>query len=143
MSKKQSVRKESPQLVSVERRSNIKSPSERARIAAATVAQQQRDERTRKEALAIMAAHEPRPAPHVRDDLAAARQRALDAPMATRCNLDPNWPHSTEEERDALRRTNDKLRADLDRARAAVTAASIVMGICCIAIALWLGGELQ
>lgn len=123
MSKKQSVRKESPKLVSIERRSDIKSPSERARIAAATAAQQQRDERARREALAIMEANEPQPAPHVRDDLAAARQRPVDAPMATRID--------------------DQRQVKLASGRAAVTAASIVMVIGCIVIALWLGGELQ
>ena len=116
MSKKQSARKESPKLVSIERRSDIKSPSERARIAAATAAQQQRDERTRREALAIMEANEPQPAPHVRDDLAAGRKRPVDAPMATQID--------------------DQRQVKLASGRAAVTAASIVMVIGCIVIAL-------
>lgn len=116
-----------PNVVSITRKNGgvvvPKTPSERARIAAATVAQQQRDERTRKEALAIMGAHEPRPAPHVRDDLAAARQRPNDAPMATRIE--------------------NQTRAEMESARAAVTTASIVMGIGCIAIAIWLGSQLK
>ncbi len=53
-------------------------PSERAHIRAATVAQQQRDERIRTEALKIIA-----PAPTLREDLQQNRRREIGAPMAT------------------------------------------------------------
>ena len=52
--------------------------SERARIRAATVAQQQRDDRIRTEALKIM-----EPAPTLRDELTQQRRREIGAPMAT------------------------------------------------------------
>ncbi len=56
-------------------------PSERAHIRAATVAQQQRDERIRTEALACDEA--PAPAPTLREELNANRRREIGAPMAT------------------------------------------------------------
>ena len=52
--------------------------SERARIRAAAVAQQQRDDRIRTEALKIM-----EPAPTLRDELTQQRRREIGAPMAT------------------------------------------------------------
>ena len=52
--------------------------SERARIRAATVAQQQRDDRIRTEALKIM-----EPAPTLREELTQQRRREIGAPMAT------------------------------------------------------------
>ena len=53
--------------------------SERARIRAATVAQQQRDDRIRTEALKIIA-----PAPTLREELTQQRRRReIGAPMAT------------------------------------------------------------
>ena len=65
--------------VSVARRTATpETPSERARIRAATVAQQQRDERIRAEALKIIA-----PAPTLREDLQQNRRREIGAPMAT------------------------------------------------------------
>jgi len=65
--------------VSVARRTATpETPSERARIRAATVAQQQRDERIRTEALKIIA-----PAPTLREDLQQNRRREIGAPMAT------------------------------------------------------------
>ena len=65
--------------VSVARRSATpETPSERARIRAATVAQQQRDERIRTEALKIIA-----PAPTLREELTQQRRREIGAPMAT------------------------------------------------------------
>ena len=66
--------------VSVARRTATpETPSERARIRAATVAQQQRDERIRTEALKIIA-----PAPTLREELTQQRRREIGAPMATR-----------------------------------------------------------
>ena len=65
--------------VSVARRTATpETPSERARIRAATVAQQQRDDRIRTEALKIIA-----PAPTLREDLQQNRRREIGAPMAT------------------------------------------------------------
>ena len=65
--------------VSVARRTATpETPSERARIRAATVAQQQRDDRIRTEALKIIA-----PAPTLRDELTQQRRREIGAPMAT------------------------------------------------------------
>jgi len=65
--------------VSVARRTATpETPSERARIRAATVAQQQRDERIRTEALKIIT-----PAPTLREDLQQNRRREIGAPMAT------------------------------------------------------------
>ena len=65
--------------VSVARRTATpETPSERARIRAATVAQQQRDERIRTEALKIIA-----PAPTLREELTQQRRREIGAPMAT------------------------------------------------------------
>ena len=52
--------------------------SERARIRAATVAQQQRDDRIRTEAMKIM-----EPAPTLREELTQQRRREIGAPMAT------------------------------------------------------------
>ena len=57
-------------------------PSERARLRAATVCQDQRETRARREAHQILAAAD-RPAPTVREDLQAVRRRPWDAPMAT------------------------------------------------------------
>ena len=64
-------------------------PSERARLRAATVCQEQRDSRARREALAILEREDARrdaiahgPAPTVREELIATRARPLDAPMA-------------------------------------------------------------
>jgi len=66
--------------VSVARRSATpETPSERARIRAATVAQQQRDDRIRTEAMRAPIA----PAPTVRDELTQQRRREIGAPMAT------------------------------------------------------------
>lgn len=67
--------------------------SERQRIRAATVCQEQRDARARREAHQIVAAAE-RPAPTVREDLQAVRRRPLDAPMATPVNQLPAPPAS-------------------------------------------------
>ena len=65
--------------VSVARRTATpETPSERARIRAATVAQQQRDDRIRTEALKIIA-----PAPTLREELTQQRRREIGAPMAT------------------------------------------------------------
>ena len=65
--------------VSVARRTATpETPSERARIRAATVAQQQRDDRIRTEAMKIM-----EPAPTLRDELTQQRRREIGAPMAT------------------------------------------------------------
>jgi hypothetical protein len=65
--------------VSVARRTATpETPSERARILAATVAQQQRDDRIRTEAMKIM-----EPAPTLREDLTKNRRREIGAPMAT------------------------------------------------------------
>ena len=67
-------------------------PSERARLCAATVSQEQREIRARHEALAILEresadrdalAFAEVPAPTVHEDLQAVRRRPLDAPMAT------------------------------------------------------------
>ena len=66
-------------------------PSERARLRAATVCQDQRETRARREAQQILAAAE-RPAPTVREDLQAVRRRPWDAPMATRVNDLPQPP---------------------------------------------------
>ena len=57
-------------------------PSERARLRAATVCQDPRETRARREAHQILAAAD-RPAPTVREDLQAVRRRPWDAPMAT------------------------------------------------------------
>lgn len=64
-------------------------PSERARLRAATVCQEQREARARREALAILEREDARrdaiahgPAPTVREELIATRARPLDAPMA-------------------------------------------------------------
>lgn len=66
-------------------------PSERARLRAATLRQEQRDSRARREVLAMIEAEDARRdaiahglAPTVRDDLQAAKRRPWDAPMATR-----------------------------------------------------------
>ena len=65
--------------VSVARRTAApETPSERARIRAATVAQQQRDDRIRTEAMKIM-----EPAPTLREELTQQRRREIGAPMAT------------------------------------------------------------
>ena len=65
--------------VSVARRGSApETPSERARIRAATVAQQQRDDRIRTEAMKIM-----EPAPTLREELTQQRRREIGAPMAT------------------------------------------------------------
>ena len=65
--------------VSVARRTATpETPSERARIRAATVAQQQRDDRIRTEAMKIM-----EPAPTLREELTQQRRREIGAPMAT------------------------------------------------------------
>ena len=65
--------------VSVARRSATpETPSERARIRAATVDEQQRDERIRAEAMKIM-----EPAPTLREELTQQRRREIGAPMAT------------------------------------------------------------
>lgn len=68
---------------------NLGQPSERARLRAATVCQEQRDSRARREALAILEREDARrdaiahgPAPTVREELIATRARPLDAPMA-------------------------------------------------------------
>ena len=61
----------------------ITQPSERARLRAATVSQEQREARARREVQQIIAAAEG-PAPTVWEDLQATRRRPLDAPMATR-----------------------------------------------------------
>ena len=66
-------------------------PSERARLRAAMVSQEQRDSRARREAQQIVAAAE-RPAPTVREDLQAVRRRPIDAPMATPVNQLPQPP---------------------------------------------------
>ena len=65
--------------------------SERQRIRAATVCQEQRDSRARREAQQIMAAAE-RPAPTVREDLQAIKRRPWDAPMAIPVNQLPQEP---------------------------------------------------
>ena len=54
-------------------------PSERARIRAAAVAQQQRDDRIRTEAMRAPIS----PAPTLRDELTQQRRREIGAPMAT------------------------------------------------------------
>ena len=62
---------------------NLGQPSERARLRAATVCQEQREARARREAQQVIAAAEPaQPAPTVREELEATRTRPLDAPMA-------------------------------------------------------------
>ena len=66
-------------------------PSERARLRAATVQHEQREARARREAHQIVTAAD-RPAPTVREDLKAARQRLLDAPMATPVTQLPQPP---------------------------------------------------
>lgn len=66
-------------------------PSERARLRAATVCQDQRETRARREAQQILSAAD-RPAPTVREDLQAVRRRPWDAPMATRVNDLPQPP---------------------------------------------------
>ena len=70
---------------------NLGQPSERARLRAATVSQEQREARARREAHQIVTAAE-RPAPTVHDDLQAAKRRPWDAPMATRVNDLPQPP---------------------------------------------------
>jgi len=72
-------------------------PSERARLRAATVSQEQRDARTRREALALIEQEDARrdaiahgPARTVQEDLQAERRRPLDAPMATRIGAMPD-----------------------------------------------------
>ena len=64
---------------------------ERQRSRAATVCQEQRDARARREAQQIMAAAE-RPAPTVREDLQAIKRRPWDAPMATPVTQLPQPP---------------------------------------------------
>lgn len=71
--------------------------SERQRIRAATVCQDQRDARSRREALAILEREDARrdaiahgPAPTVREDLQAVKRRPWDAPMATRIGALPD-----------------------------------------------------
>lgn len=66
-------------------------PSERARMRAATVSQEQRDARARREALAFLEREDARrdaiahgAAPTVSEELQAVRRRPIDAPMATR-----------------------------------------------------------
>ena len=66
-------------------------PSERARLRAATVSQEQREARARREAQQILAAAD-RPAPTVREDLQAVRRRPWDAPMATPVHQMPQPP---------------------------------------------------
>ena len=66
-------------------------PSERARLRAATVSQEQREARARREAQQILAAAD-RPAPTVREDLQAVRRRPWDAPMATPVHQLPQPP---------------------------------------------------
>ena len=57
--------------------------SEKRRLRAATVCQDQREARARREAQQVIAAAEPaQPAPTVREELEATRTRPLDAPMA-------------------------------------------------------------
>lgn len=70
-------------------------PSERARLRAATVSQEQRDARARREALALIEREDARRdaqafAPTVREDLQAVRRRPIDAPMATRIGALPD-----------------------------------------------------
>lgn len=71
--------------------------SERQRLRANAVSQEQRDARARREALAILEREDARrdaiahgPAPMVREDLQAVRRRPLDAPMATRIGSMPD-----------------------------------------------------
>lgn len=84
---------ERPKLVSVERKPST--PSERARLRAATVCQEQREARARREALALLEREDARrdaiafatPAP---DEYIPPRRRPLDAPMATRIGAMPD-----------------------------------------------------
>lgn len=88
---------ERPRLVSVERKQREPQPSERASFRAATVAQDQRETRARREAAALLEREDARrdaiaragaaPAPTVREEFQATRRLPLDAPMATRDGL--------------------------------------------------------
>lgn len=84
---------ERPRLVAVERKAREACPSERARLRAATVCQEQREAHARREALALLEREDARrdaisrgeiPTLTVREALQAVRRRPLDAPMATR-----------------------------------------------------------
>lgn len=70
---------------------NLGQPSERARLRAATVSQEQREARARREAHQIVTAAE-RPAPTVREDLQEVRRRPWGAPMATPVTQLPQPP---------------------------------------------------
>ena len=76
---------------------NLGQPSERARLRAATVCQDQRDARSRREALALLEREDARrdaiargTTPTVQEDLQAVRRRPIDAPMATRIGALPD-----------------------------------------------------
>lgn len=71
--------------------------SEKRRLRAATVCQDQRDARSRREALAILEREDARrdaiargTTPTVQEDLQAVRRRPIDAPMATRIGALPD-----------------------------------------------------
>jgi hypothetical protein len=92
MTRKHNSNPYGPRPVTVERKgSREATPSERARFRAATVSQDQRESRARREANQIVAAAE-KPAPTVREDLQAVRRRPLDAPMATPITQLPQPP---------------------------------------------------
>lgn len=107
-------------------------PSQRARIRAVGISQEQREARARREVLAYIAAAE-QPARHVRDMLDSRRRRPVDAPMATCQRIEPQppagFPVSVE-------------RIDANRS-AIATAASIALVAGCIGLALYLGGTFQ
>lgn len=91
MHKKPSPSPYSPRLVHVGDKAGDTLISEREQMRASSLAQRQREEYARREALAILeqdSAHRDAlafgPASTVREDLQADRQRPLDAPMATR-----------------------------------------------------------
>lgn len=102
---------------------NLGQPSERARLRAATVSQEQREARARREALALLEAEDARldaiarsGAATVREELQAERRRPLDAQMATRIGALPDplavlaWDAIVEDAADTARKWWDKWR---------------------------------
>jgi len=139
MTKKYNTKKhnEAPSVVSVERKAQpaatitppaCATPSELARLRAASRAFEQRQDRSRLAALAYIEAAE-QPAPLLHDDLQAVRRRPLAAPMATPKRRLPQDPAIVNTPYGPINTTASVL----------VTATSIALVLLCLTLAAWWG----
>lgn len=121
--------REAPRVISIERKTRLleqATPTEMARLRAASVAAMQRERQARAEVLAYIAAAE-QPAPLFKDDLRARRIRPA-SEMAESTRNDPQPPAGRPLTIPAAATPN-----------VWVTAASVALVVLCLALAAWWG----